>query len=161
LLNSCNTRVLMLKIASRATAPRPAPAALPIWIIGTDGGFLPRPVRVDTATLAVAERFDVIVDFSGLAPGTELFLINAGPDEPFAGGVPGTDFDAADPGTTGQVMKFVVGGLNGHDTSVPPSQLNLPSITGVGAASRTRRLSLNEMASDVFADAPIMGMLGT
>jgi len=152
--------VLMLKVASNATAPRPAPARLPIWVIGTDGGFLPRPVRLDRLTVASAERYDVIVDFTGIAPGTELFLINEGPDEPFGGGEPGTDFEPADPGTTGQVLKFVVGSLNSTDRSVPPSQLSLPSLTNIGSASRTRRLSLNEMAS-ATVDAPIMGMLGT
>jgi len=60
----------------------------------------------------VAERYDVIVDFTGIQAGTALYLINEGPDEPFGGGVPGTDFDPADPGTTGQVMKFVVGSLS-------------------------------------------------
>jgi bilirubin oxidase len=161
LLNACNTRVLMLKIVSKALATRPAAAALPIWIIGTDGGFLPRPVRVDTATLAVAERYDVIVDFTRLAAGTELYLINEGPDEPFGGGAPGVDFEPADPGTTGQVVKFVVGSLTGTDTSVPPGQLGLPSIAPIGTGSRTRRLSLNEMESVDFPGAPTMGMLGT
>ncbi len=161
LLNACNTRVLMLKVVSNPLATRPANAALPIWVIGTDGGFLPRPVRVDTATMAVAERLDVVVDFTGLAAGTELYLINEGPDEPFGGGSPGVDFAPADPGTTGQVLKFVVGSLRGTDTSVPPSQLSLPSITGIGSSSRTRKLSLNEMESTTFAGAPTMGMLGT
>jgi spore coat protein A len=118
-------------------------------------------VRLDRATMAVAERLDVIVDFTGLASGTQLFLINEGPDEPFGGGQPGVDFEPADPATTGQVMKFVVGTLNGTDASVPPNQLTLPSITRIGNPSTTRKLSLNEMASTVFADAPTMGMLGT
>ena len=49
--------------------------------------------------------------------GTELYLSNVGPDEPFGGGVPGVDFAAADPGTTGQVMKFKVVKryLEGHE----------------------------------------------
>src|SRR4029079_9392595 len=63
---------------------------------------------------------------------------------------------------TGQVMKFVVGSLNGTDRSVPVSQLSLPALTNIGNASRTLRLSLNEMASAVPSfDAPVMGMLGT
>jgi spore coat protein A len=161
LVNACNTRVVMLKVASDPNAPRPTSAALPIWIIGTDGGFLPRPVQVDSAVMAVAERLDVIIDFTGLAPGTQLYLINEGPDEPFGGGSPGVDFTPADPGTTGQVMKFIVGNLNGRDTSTPPSQLTLPSITGIGSSSKTRRLSLNEMDSTTFTEAPTMGMLGT
>ena len=160
LLNACNTRVLMLKVVSNPLAPRPATAALPIWIVGADGGFLPAPVRVDRVTQAVAERYDVVIDFSGLREGTELYLINEGPDEPFGGGEPGTDFAPADPGTTGQVLKFVVTARTSSDTSVPPSQLNLPSAARLGAASKTRQLSLNEISS-AFFDAPTVGMLGT
>ena len=160
LLNASNTRVFLLKIVSNPTATRPATPALPIWVIGADGGFLPAPTRVGSLPVAVAERYDVIVDFTGIRPGTALYLINEGPDEPFGGGAPGTDFDPADPATTGQVMKFVVGSLSSQDTSTPPDRLSLPGFNRLGGASRTRRLSLNEMAS-AFFDAPVMGMLGT
>jgi bilirubin oxidase len=159
-LNASNTRVLMLKIVTNPLAARPASAALPINIIGADGGFLPAPVRVSSLPVAVAERYDVIVDFSGITPGTQLFLINEGPDEPFGGGEPVTDFAPADPGTTGQVMRFVVTSPTSSDTTVPPSSLSLPSANRLGSASRLRRLSLNEMSS-AFFDAPTMGMLGT
>ena len=70
---------------------------LPIWQIGADGGFLPAPVQLTQLLMAPAERADVIVDFTGLPVDTELYLINEGPDEPFGGGTPGTDFPAADP----------------------------------------------------------------
>jgi len=161
LLNACNTRVLMLKVVANPLASRPASPALPIWVIGADGGFLPAPTRVGSLPIASAERYDVIVDFTGVRPGTALYLINEGPDEPFGGGDPGTDFEPADPATTGQVMKFVVGPLSGQDTSTPPDRLNLPGFNRLGSASRTRRLSLNEMESVVFEGAPVMGMLGT
>jgi bilirubin oxidase len=160
LLNASNTRVLMLKIVTNPLAARPAQAALPLWVIGADGGFLPAPAPVSSLTLAVAERADVIVDFTGVAAGTRLYLINEGPDEPFGGGAPGTDFAPADPGTTGQVMRFSVGSLAGPDRSVPPSQLRLPALNRLGTPNRVRRLSLNEMASAMF-DAPVMAMLGT
>jgi spore coat protein A, manganese oxidase len=167
LLNACNTRVVMLRVVTDPLASRPATSALPIWVIGADGGFLPAPARVDRLTLAVAERGDVIIDFTGVPVGTKLYLINEGPDEPFGGGEPGTDFAPADPGTTGQVMQFVVGPLQGTDTSVRPSQLSLPAATRLGSASGVRRLSLNEMASTFVPpggepfDGPVMGMLGT
>jgi hypothetical protein len=67
--------------------------------------------------MAPAERADVIVDFTGLDVGTELYLISEGPDEPFGGGEPGTDFPVADPETTGQVMKFTAVERTGVDTS--------------------------------------------
>ena len=33
-----------------------------------------------------AERADVIVDFTSVPVGTEIVLLNVGPDEPFGGG---------------------------------------------------------------------------
>ena len=81
---------------------------IPFWQIGTEGGFLPTPVMLDQLLVSPSERADVIVDFTDLPVGTELYLINEGPDEPFGGGTPETDFPAADSETTGQVMKFVV-----------------------------------------------------
>jgi bilirubin oxidase len=161
LLNACNTRVLSLKVVSNPLATRPATAALPIWVIGGDGGYLPAPVALNSVQLAVAERADVIVDFSRVRPGTQLYLINEGPDEPFGGGEPETDFAAADPGTTGQVMKFVVTSPTSADTSVPPDRLALPAPRPLATVTNTRRLSLNEIASAVFADAPAEAMLGT
>jgi bilirubin oxidase len=160
LLNASNARTFLLKIVSDPLAARPARAALPLWVIGADGGFLPAPASVDTMWLAVSERADVIVDFTGIAPGTELYLINEGPDEPFHGGTVGQDFEAADAGTTGQVMKFVVGKATSHDTSTPPGSLQLPARSPLGDASVTRRLSLNEEASTKFPDAPVMAALG-
>ncbi|MCU7727770.1 multicopper oxidase domain-containing protein [Actinoplanes sp. KI2] len=160
-LNACNARTYLLKIVTDPTAARPATAALPMWVIGADGGLLPAPAAVDTAWLGVAERLDVIVDFTGLPVGTRLHLINEGPDEPYGGGAPGVDFEPADTGTTGQIMQFVVGPPASRDTSVPPGRLRLPSVAMPGAASVTRTLSLNEMDSADFPDAPDVGLLGT
>jgi bilirubin oxidase len=160
LLNGSNTRVFILKIVTNPLTTRPASPALPFWAIGSDGGFLPAPVRLDRVKLAVAERLDVIVDFSRVPAGTQLFLINEGPDEPFGGGEPGTDFMVADPTTTGQVMKFMVTGASSADGTVPPDRLQLPGFRRLGTESRTRELSLNELANAQF-DAPTAGMLGT
>ncbi|WP_255945614.1 multicopper oxidase family protein [Streptomyces odontomachi] len=163
-LNGCNARFLILKIADSPTT-RPATAALPLWQIGNEGGFLPSPVRLERLLLANAERADVIVDFTGVAEGTELYLVNEGADMPFGRGEPGVDFPVADPATTGQVMKFVVTPLKSRDTSVPPDRLTLPDITPLGSASVTRRLSLNEVASaftpPVPQGTPIRPSLGT
>ena len=112
LLNACNSRFLILKFDN---------PALKFWQIGSEGGFLPQPVKQDQLLVALAERADVIVDFSNLPVGTEVTLLNIGPDEPFGGGVPGEDFDSADPATTGQVMKFqVVPATSDWICSLPP-----------------------------------------
>jgi bilirubin oxidase len=161
-LNGCNSRFLILKMVSNPLATRPATAALPFWQIGSEGGFLPAPVQLDYLLMTLAERADVIVDFTGLDVGTELYLINEGPDEPFGGGVPETDFPAADPGTTGQVMKFVVVPLTSTDTSVPPDELTLPTFTPLGAPTVTRQVSLNEADSAVLEGVgPAEALLGT
>src|SRR5260370_42351024 len=46
--------------------------------IGTDHGLLRTPARMppDGLVLASAERADLLVDFSGLGPGSELTLLN-------------------------------------------------------------------------------------
>lgn len=47
----------------------------PFTLIGTDGGLLERPLTRESLTLAIAERADVWVDFSGHQPGEELALV--------------------------------------------------------------------------------------
>jgi spore coat protein A, manganese oxidase len=161
-LNGCNSRFLILKIVSDPLASRPVTTAVPFWQIGTEGGFLPAPVRLDQLLIGPAERADVIVDFTGVPGGTELYLINEGPDEPFGGGDPGDEFEAADPATTGQVMKLAIVPLASTDTSVPPSQLTLPMFTPLGAATATRQVSLNEEDSSVLEGVgPREAELGT
>ncbi len=161
-LNGCNARFLILKIVTDPMAARPAAAMLPFWQIGTDGGFLPKPVMLTHLLMSPAERADVLVDFTGLPAGTAVYLINEGPDEPFGGGAPGTDFPAADPATTGQVMKFIVVPLAGNDTSNDPARLTLPAFSPLGSASTTRQVSLNEQASTFGRfDGPVAAVLGT
>ena len=161
-LNACNSRFMFIRIVSGDPSARPAQTALPMWQIGADGGFLPAAVSRDMIRLGPAERVDTIVDFTGIAPGTELYLINEGPDEPFGGGLPDADFAHADAPTTGRVMKFVVVPLTGQDTSLPPDQLSLPSIAPLAAAVRTRDVTITELDSDVLAGiGPRISLLGT
>jgi FtsP/CotA-like multicopper oxidase with cupredoxin domain len=167
-LNGCNSRFLILRMSN----------SLPFHQIGAEGGFLPKPVALEELLMSPAERADVIVDFTSLPPGTNLTLLNAGPDEPFGGGVPGVDFDPADPGTTGQVMQFRVVAAVGPDPTTPPGNLKLPKIKPLGAVTNTRQVSLNELDSatvpvSVDADGnvvldpagepfgPVMATLGT
>jgi len=179
ILNGNDTRVLFLKIVATDPAVRPGISAVPFSQIGADGGFLPKPVTLDQLLIAGAERADVIVDFTGIKPGTKLYLINEGPDEPFGGGVPGVDFAFADPVTTGQVMQLTVVKASGKDTSTAPNLLALPARTPLGKASKTRTVSLNEAESEtvfvITADgkikesnssmavpfAPVEALLGT
>ncbi len=135
-LNGCNSRFLILKFDN----------GLKFYQIGAEGGFLPAPVELDQLLMAPAERADVIVDFTHMPVGTEIILLNLGPDEPFGGGVPGIDFEAADPDSTGQVMQFRVMAAQNGDPTTPPMDLALPAITPLGTGS-SRQVSLNEEES--------------
>jgi len=151
-LNGCNSRFLILKHSN----------GLPFWQIGSDGGFLPAPEQLDELLMAPAERADVIVDFTNVPVGTEIVLQNLAPDEPFGGGVPGIDFDPANPATTGQVMRFQVVPARHRDTSRPPDKLKLPRLRRLPSASNTRPVSLNEVDSDVLKGVgPRAALLGT
>ena len=69
--------------------------------------------------MGLAERADVIVDFTGFTPGTRIRMINTAPDAPF-GGFPDIP---SDPGTTGQVMEFaLVANTNVGDGFTPPQE---------------------------------------
>ena len=124
---------------------------VPVLPFGTDwdGGRFPPSTGGSTPTpMAPAERADVIVDFTDLPVGTEVYLINEGPDEPLGSGVAGVDFPYADPGTTGQVMKFTVVKRIGADKSLPPALLSLPTIIPLGPEMRTRKVVLMEAESE-------------
>jgi len=106
ILNACQARFLNLQlyVCDSAGVPdrtKPGPDFL---VIGTEGGFLSKPVRVPSGipfnpvTLggslitAPAERWDIIIDFKGFE-GKKLVLYNDAP-APFPGGDSTTDFDS-------------------------------------------------------------------
>jgi len=148
-LNGCDSRFLILRLVAATDPDDPTtwtPVAGAFWQIGAEQGFLPAPVQLDELLMAPAERADVIMDFSSIAVphGAGLYLVNVGPDEPFGGGVPGIDFDPADPGSTGQVMEFRPVPLKSPDTTTPPARLLLPAPPVLDNPVATRRISLNE-----------------
>ena len=162
-LNGCNSRFLILDFNDIP--------GVEVWQIGNEGGFLAAPVNI-TATngnqllMGLAERADVIVDFTNVPVGHHV-LGNVGPDEPFGGGVPGVDFDPADPATTGQIMEFQVVPAVAPDPTTPPRFLTLPAIMPLPPATVTRPLALIEkMGKGVDAngdpmDGPVEALLGT
>ena len=162
LLNGCNSRFLILQFDH---------PGVEVWQIGAEGGFLPAPVRLNdhpypgstgggaTVLMGLAERADLIVDFSAAA-GSSLRLLNLGPDEPFSGGEIGVDFDPAHADSTGQVMEFRVAAGSVADPTTPPQYLQLPAIGELGPAGLTRHLSLNEEVYEP-ADVPYAALLGT
>lgn len=78
---------------------------VPMTLIGSDGGYFPAPQVVTSFIIGITERADVLIDFSGFAPGTQLTLLNVG-------GNPAN--------TLGRIMRFTVQ----NTTPVPPPALN-------------------------------------
>jgi FtsP/CotA-like multicopper oxidase with cupredoxin domain len=162
-LNGCDSRFLILDFASIP--------GVEVWAIGNEGGFLAAPVNLtadhgNRLPLGLAERADLIVDFTNVPLGRHV-LGNLGPDEPFGGGVPGVDFEPADPDSTGQIMEFRVVPAMAADPTTPPMYLQLPAIAPLPAATVTRPLALIEKmgmgydAAMAEVEGPLEAVLGT
>ena len=141
-LNGSNARFYGLKLINPVTG-LPGPA---FFQIGTDGGYLARPVMLNNPLLgnsprlviAPGERADIIIDFTGVPVGT-TFILDNNAKAPYPAGAP------PDPRTLAQIMQFRVVPLTGTDNSVIPAVLNtIPTLTPSVA---TRSLTLNEVAA--------------
>jgi spore coat protein A len=163
-LNGCQSRFLILDFSQIP--------GVEVWAIGNEGGFLAAPVNLTASNgnrllMALAERADLIVDFSKVPTG-EYVLRNVGPDEPFGGGEPNPDgdFDAADPATTGQILQFRVVAAVAPDPTTPAQFLRLPALAPLPAPRRTRPLAMIEKAGVGFdadgepVEGPVEAVLG-
>jgi blue copper oxidase len=66
ILNGSTARVYNLSLTG----------GVPLNIIGADGGLLRSPEKASTILLGPGERLDVLVDFSVLSPGAEVYLVS-------------------------------------------------------------------------------------
>ncbi|MDX1908174.1 MAG: multicopper oxidase domain-containing protein [Bacteroidia bacterium] len=67
-----------------STSLRPASAQLdPMWLVATDGGYVPQPFQMDSALIAPGERMEFLVDFSQYANGDTVYLSNLSRSLPF------------------------------------------------------------------------------
>ncbi|HPU63514.1 MAG TPA: multicopper oxidase domain-containing protein, partial [Mobilitalea sp.] len=85
--------------------------------IGSDGGLLKYPAELQSLLLAPGERADILVDFSGIEPGTKILLLNNAP-APYPFGAP------PDPESVGQIMQFTVP----LDAAKPVKPKELPKV---------------------------------
>lgn len=120
ILNGSNARMYKLRITNENNRnPKP------IHVIATDGGLLARTYRNRrTIFLGMAERAEIIVDFSQFAPGTELYLTNFCSQD--SGRGPDGDFEEVkevDKDDARKIMKFVVTGGAVRDRSQIPKKL--------------------------------------
>ena len=85
MLNGCNARFLNMRIVRTDAAGNAHGMAGPMFhVIGTDGGLLPAPVSMTTLLQTPAERYDVIVDFTG--KGGQFFVLKNDAPAPYPGG---------------------------------------------------------------------------
>jgi FtsP/CotA-like multicopper oxidase with cupredoxin domain len=111
----------------------------PLTVIGTDGGLMPHPQSCEHVRVGMAERYEIVIDFSKYKPGQRVVLRNASPKN-------NIDYD-----TTHVVMAFTVGS---HVTTLAynevPQDLN--------PANSVMRLTENDVSKDASGRPIIRNM---
>lgn len=127
LLNGSNARHYMLALDN----------GQPLQVIASDGGLLGAPVPVPVLSLAPAERYEVVIDFSQVPIGSQVMLQNQ-----------------MGQGKLGQVLRFDVVRREDDPSSVP-SVLRPIERLDPGQAVQSRDWTLNmQMGSDMMGGAP-------
>jgi spore coat protein A, manganese oxidase len=181
-LNGSNARTYEMFLVDPVSG-NPGPA---LWVIGTDGGYLDKPVQVGRAgsgknnklVMMSGERYQVIIDFAGYQAGvigpnglpySGKWVLRNTAKTPFPGGA------AALGGTTGKIMQFAVVSTPVTDTSFNPAAIGAtvratpmvrlvnPTAGTVAAGvtvQKTRQLTLNEvMGMPQNAIDPVTGVM--
>ena len=152
ILNAANSRFYHLRLFNSDATGKVTSQSFDVpsfQQIGTDGGLIPAPLELHYLLIGPAERFDVVIDFSG-CDGKSFSLINDAPAPYTMGG----QYLADD------VMLFkVTKALSGKDTSSVPETLVPFEPLNPTYATRERLLlvSEKERASDGYV---IIGLLG-
>ncbi|CCH03590.1 bilirubin oxidase (plasmid) [Fibrella aestuarina BUZ 2] len=120
LVNGSNGRLYNLALSTGAQ----------FWVIGSDGGLLSAPEGVTSLLLAPGERADLLVDFSSVPVGTEVYLKS----NTFSGG-----------GAQGQqafnLLKFVVSKAE-TETFRLPARLETVTPLAASVATKTRTFDI-------------------
>lgn len=116
------------------------------YVIGNDGGLLEAPVSVTRLPVFVGERYEILVDLSGLSEGSTLDLkaYNSGQSNSFPGG---------EPGTTGQfgsllnnkdftVLHINIGAQTANPVLSLPASLVKQNYLSAADATNSRSLSV-------------------
>lgn len=169
-INGSNARTYEMALTD-PVSKNPGP---PLWVIGTDGGYLDVPVKIDPLAAAnnvlammPGERYWVIVDFAGYqagvvgpngSPYSGAWLLRNGAKTPYPAGA------APQGATVGRIMQFRVAGGSVADSSYDPATgapLRTPMVRLTGAAvQKTRQLTLNEvMGMPQNAIDPVTGVM--
>ncbi|MUH00857.1 multicopper oxidase domain-containing protein [Scytonema sp. UIC 10036] len=103
-------------------------------VIGTDAGLMAAPVNTQNMRLAMAERYDVIMDFSRYPIGTQVVLQNLG--------LPNND----NFGNTNVIMRFDVVRSESDNSSIPNTLRNIQFLPE-SSAVRTRNFTFDHINS--------------
>jgi FtsP/CotA-like multicopper oxidase with cupredoxin domain len=124
MLNGSNARIYNLALSNNAD----------LTIIGNDGGLLKNPSNVKNILLAPGERLDVLVNFSGLTVGTEVFLESKIFNK--AGNAQGKQGF--------KIIKFKITQTVSDSFTVPVSLSSISTVSP-SSSSKTRNFSINAM----------------
>jgi FtsP/CotA-like multicopper oxidase with cupredoxin domain len=132
-LNTGPSRFLQVYVTDLTSPSTPQP----FYQVSNDGNLLPLPVQVPAVALGVAERADVVIDFSQYA-GKTLYLENRLNQTNGQGGPSGSVVSG---GQGFLMLRIVVDGPVVADNSVNPATLPayyaLPSVSGSPSVSRS------------------------
>lgn len=109
----------------------------PMVQISSDGNLLPVPIARAVVTVAVAERHDVIIDFSRYQIGQKIYLMNRA-EQTDGRGPTGKLLTPGDP-----LVEFRVMGLQNTDVSQIPSTLRIPPPINLNQVVTTRFWEFN------------------
>jgi spore coat protein A len=115
ILNASNATTFTLALSS----------GLPFVQIATDGGLMAQPVEVPRIPMAMAERVEVLIDFSAYAAGDSVVLRNTEKLEPL-----------------GEIMRFDINGPAVSDDGELPAHLSVIEALKPEMAVRTRTFTL-------------------
>ncbi|HET8540315.1 MAG TPA: multicopper oxidase domain-containing protein [Anaeromyxobacter sp.] len=148
LLDGSNARCYVLTLKS------PTLLAVPRWtIIGSDQGYLPAPQGAKAITMCPGERYDVVIDFSGVPAGSLVTMANSA-DAPFPNGVPPRGQSPF--AFLAEIMQFQV--VAADPTNLPAPARWVPPVALVArdplpplgqAVAKTRQMILNEVLDPV------------
>lgn len=113
--------------------PASGKAGEQLIVLSEDGNFHPAPFVQPNVVLGVAQRVDVIVDFSNYKPGDQIIMYNRMEMIPTGEGPTGRQLDPGD-----QVMRFDVVASTGPDPSRVPNSLRPRPAIDLSQVRRTR-----------------------
>ncbi|MBN8665662.1 MAG: multicopper oxidase domain-containing protein [Chitinophagales bacterium] len=122
ILNGSNARMYNLSFSNNAD----------MILIGNDGGLLKNPITLKEILIAPGERLDVLINFSGAAIGTEIFLVSK--EFAHGGNAQGKQYF--------RILKFKVTSA-ATDSFIVPSNLSNLNIISASSAVKIRTFDIS------------------